>query len=61
MGGEDSGNDDSISGSEEAGSRNIVWFTEEGNKEQADGDDVNTLDHPPIEDSQFEAANEDLM
>ena len=59
MGGEDSGDDDYVSGSEEAGGRNMAWLTKEGNEQQADVDDVDIPNLPPIEDSQFEAEGED--
>ena len=57
MGEVDSGSDDSVSGSEEAGGRNMAWLTEESNKLHADGDDVAVPNLPPIDDAQFEAEN----
>lgn len=54
MGGEVSGNDDSVSGSEEDGGRNMAWLTGKGYEEKADSGDVDIPHLPSIEDSHFE-------
>ncbi len=54
MGGQDPNDDDSDSGTEEAGVRNMALLSEEDKNSNAEGDDVDFPSLPPTEESLFE-------